>query len=512
MQILRDKLASKGVTIGEKAPEPKEEATEPAEESGNKPEQEQVQPEQPTKCSDCDNDLTQPFCGVTGKPHVAPSPAASAEVKANGEPFGQFSTDRACTQCGDGMLEDGARQAVFVCIDCDGKFCETCWYHEHKNKKRSHHQQYLLYYECDLCPASGTQQAALWYCDACRLLLCKQCWYNEHKNPSRREHQTQFLYPGGEDGIFRPATIDSQTVECPIAAFDIDQYGAFVKTPSERVCTICSSADGYAAMYQCKECDPLSPELLCEACWNTEHRMPARRGHPKRLLLLPCDVCGDIESRPASVMCSHCQMKLCLNCWDIEHRNPQRAGHTQAPLYNDIDGDTQLLSNVELLAKSLPTARLNEPPQMSPAQTEAVFPHEAAHYGSIMTPDPSAHSSPHYSPSRSDVPQQQYDNFGTPDINMSPQQEADRFYHYRKRLCRFYQVYNPSKLPSVSSCLKEYKGYEEDLMAALVRRYGPEPEPDNEPLPYGWRLVESTRGDLFYIHTDGRKQWQKPVV
>eukprot|EP01059_Diplonema_ambulator_P013864 TRINITY_DN2455_c0_g1_i2.p1 TRINITY_DN2455_c0_g1~~TRINITY_DN2455_c0_g1_i2.p1 ORF type:complete len:408 (+),score=57.71 TRINITY_DN2455_c0_g1_i2:37-1224(+) len=207
MQQVEDKLKAKGINMegpneqptAEAQPEPAAEASgggdaEPEAEPEPEPEPES---DVPSKCPDCANDYSQPFCGLTGKPHVKPAPAAKEQKEnSSGEPFGQFSTDRACTQCGDGLLDDDARQAVFVCIDCDGKFCEVCWGYEHRNPKRMHHQQYLLYYECDLCPAGGTQHAALWYCDACRLLLCKQCWWNEHKNPKRRDHYKQFLYPG----------------------------------------------------------------------------------------------------------------------------------------------------------------------------------------------------------------------------------------------------------------------------------------------------------------------------
>eukprot|EP01059_Diplonema_ambulator_P017862 TRINITY_DN2996_c0_g1_i4.p1 TRINITY_DN2996_c0_g1~~TRINITY_DN2996_c0_g1_i4.p1 ORF type:complete len:374 (+),score=60.83 TRINITY_DN2996_c0_g1_i4:69-1124(+) len=46
---------------------------------------------------------------------------------------------------------------------------------------------------------------------------------------------------------------------------------------------------------------------------------------------------------------------------------------------------------------------------------------------------------------------------------------------YKRRLMNFYQKYNPSKLPSVTSCLQEYRGHEERLFQALVEKYGPEP-------------------------------------
>eukprot|EP01060_Flectonema_neradi_P038906 TRINITY_DN8325_c0_g1_i1.p1 TRINITY_DN8325_c0_g1~~TRINITY_DN8325_c0_g1_i1.p1 ORF type:complete len:711 (+),score=155.73 TRINITY_DN8325_c0_g1_i1:80-2212(+) len=82
---------------------------------------------------------------------------------------------------------------------------------------------------------------------------------------------------------------------------------------------------------------------------------------------------------------------------------------------------------------------------------------------------------------------------------------------HRQRLVNFYNHYNPSKLPSVVVTLLEYRGHEDTLFNTLIQKYGPEP-PDTmaQPLPSGWRLVESTQGDLFYKHTDGRKQWEKP--
>eukprot|EP00659_Diplonema_papillatum_P020711 gene20711-31915_t len=46
---------------------------------------------------------------------------------------------------------------------------------------------------------------------------------------------------------------------------------------------------------------------------------------------------------------------------------------------------------------------------------------------------------------------------------------------HRRRLLNFYQKYNPSKLPSVTDCLKEYRGHEDKLFAALAKKYGPEP-------------------------------------
>jgi cytoskeletal protein RodZ len=44
------------------------------------------------------------------------------------------------------------------------------------------------------------------------------------------------------------------------------------------------------------------------------------------------------------------------------------------------------------------------------------------------------------------------------------------------RLTRFYEKYNPEKLPTIGDTLKKYEGKEEKLFAALVGKYGAEPE------------------------------------
>jgi len=81
----------------------------------------------------------------------------------------------------------------------------------------------------------------------------------------------------------------------------------------------------------------------------------------------------------------------------------------------------------------------------------------------------------------------------------------------QRRLARFYERYNPSKLPGVLSTLADNRGREEELFSALCRRYGPEPDPVDLPLPEGWIEAESTRGDLFYINTEtGQKSWRRP--
>ncbi|KAJ9471048.1 hypothetical protein DIPPA_09738 [Diplonema papillatum] len=496
---IKESLAAKLIDIEDLTPKPEDPAAGGGGGGGGAP---AADPN--AKCPDCDNLMSQPFCGKTGRPH--PQQPAAGAGGAGGAASGQFSSDRACTQCGDGMLDDEPRQAVYVCLDCDGKFCEVCWDFEHRNKKRAGHQQYLLFFDCDLCKLMPTREpkAAVWFCDPCKMLLCAQCWHGEHKNPLRRDHLPQFLYPGGEHGPHRAATIDAQPVDTTATEFDVSPHGAFIRSPQDLICTVCNSASGNPAIYICNECDPSNPEMLCEECWAIEHRMPHRRGHPKRFLLHPCEICGDREGKPAIMNCAACHLKLCANCWENEHKNPARQGHTGEQLYRDTPntGPGSFLGGTPY--QGAPYAPHH--PMSGPASPYSDYgsPHR------IMTPGP-----PSLSPDRDyvyDPFASVYDTYDTMGYEMDGQVEMERFHHYRQRLCRFYQVYNPSKLPSVSSCLKEYQGYEEDLMAALVRRYGPEPIEDTTPLPPGWRLVESTRGDLFYINNDGRKQWQRPVI
>jgi hypothetical protein len=49
--------------------------------------------------------------------------------------------------------------------------------------------------------------------------------------------------------------------------------------------------------------------------------------------------------------------------------------------------------------------------------------------------------------------------------------------NYHMRLVRFYQRYNPEKIPRVAEFLEAYKGEEEELFRTLSSKYGPEPEP-----------------------------------
>eukprot|EP01065_Artemidia_motanka_P019667 TRINITY_DN23449_c1_g1_i1.p1 TRINITY_DN23449_c1_g1~~TRINITY_DN23449_c1_g1_i1.p1 ORF type:complete len:960 (+),score=178.68 TRINITY_DN23449_c1_g1_i1:54-2882(+) len=81
----------------------------------------------------------------------------------------------------------------------------------------------------------------------------------------------------------------------------------------------------------------------------------------------------------------------------------------------------------------------------------------------------------------------------------------------RRRLIAFYRYYNPDQLPKVTSMLLQYKGQEALLFRQLTQKYGPEPaDLVDDDLPDGWQQVQSSKGDVFYRHNDGRRQWEKP--
>jgi hypothetical protein len=47
---------------------------------------------------------------------------------------------------------------------------------------------------------------------------------------------------------------------------------------------------------------------------------------------------------------------------------------------------------------------------------------------------------------------------------------------YRARLTRLFETYEPTKLPSVDKLLAKFAGREEQVFAALVAKWGPEPD------------------------------------
>ena len=82
---------------------------------------------------------------------------------------------------------------------------------------------------------------------------------------------------------------------------------------------------------------------------------------------------------------------------------------------------------------------------------------------------------------------------------------------FRGRLIQYYRYHNPSQLPRVTCMLIQYRGREEQLFSELVQKYGEEPSNIFSELPAGWTKVASSKGEIFYRHVDGRRQWEPPV-
>ena len=77
------------------------------------------------------------------------------------------------------------------------------------------------------------------------------------------------------------------------------------------------------------------------------------------------------------------------------------------------------------------------------------------------------------------------------------------------RLFNFYQTHNPKKLPLTLATCKQFKGQDAALYAVLTRKYGAEPAATALPA-YGWELMQSADGHLYYQHVDGRTSWTRP--
>ncbi|KAJ9455653.1 Metacaspase-1 [Diplonema papillatum] len=82
---------------------------------------------------------------------------------------------------------------------------------------------------------------------------------------------------------------------------------------------------------------------------------------------------------------------------------------------------------------------------------------------------------------------------------------------HRKRLIAFYRYHNPDMLHKTTSMLIQYRGREEELFALLVKKYGVEPHDiGQDMLPAGWTKVTSSKGEVFYRHDSGARQWEVP--
>ena len=53
---------------------------------------------------------------------------------------------------------------------------------------------------------------------------------------------------------------------------------------------------------------------------------------------------------------------------------------------------------------------------------------------------------------------------------------SDEVIRYRRRMLRFYSRHNPAKMEEVDFLLHRYPNREEEVLAAMVHKYGPEPE------------------------------------
>ena len=66
----------------------------------------------------------------------------------------------------------------------------------------------------------------------------------------------------------------------------------------------------------------------------------------------------------------------------------------------------------------------------------------------------------------------------------------------RERLVRFFEKYNKEKIDTVDKILVSYKGKEEQLFEALVKKYGPEPDNDKSHNASAVTNTDSTRERL----------------
>eukprot|EP00754_Rhynchopus_humris_P006106 Rhum_TRINITY_DN12987_c0_g1::Rhum_TRINITY_DN12987_c0_g1_i1::g.55859::m.55859 len=85
---------------------------------------------------------------------------------------------------------------------------------------------------------------------------------------------------------------------------------------------------------------------------------------------------------------------------------------------------------------------------------------------------------------------------------------------FRDRLMNFFHEYRPERLPSVMPTVRETLLREDEVFAALVARYGPEPYVDYMILPLraGWVQEESVEGDVYYsCAATGEKRWRRPM-
>lgn len=60
-----------------------------------------------------------------------------------------------------------------------------------------------------------------------------------------------------------------------------------------------------------------------------------------------------------------------------------------------------------------------------------------------------------------------------------PYNPPSQAHHYRDRLVKFYEKYNPEKVGTVDKTLEKFRGREEDLFQALRKKYNLSTEESN---------------------------------
>ena len=79
-------------------------------------------------------------------------------------------------------------------------------------------------------------------------------------------------------------------------------------------------------------------------------------------------------------------------------------------------------------------------------------------------------------------------------------EDTDNIHHgFFLRLVRFYQKYNPEKLPRVEEFLSAYKGEEEHLFKILIDKYGPEPPGPSEEVNSESGIIFHFVGKRFFV-------------
>ena len=81
------------------------------------------------------------------------------------------------------------------------------------------------------------------------------------------------------------------------------------------------------------------------------------------------------------------------------------------------------------------------------------------------------------------------------------------FNHWRERLVKYYQKYNPEKVGEVSMLLSKYRGHEQELLYALERKYGPEFVNNHGEAEDVFDVKSSTHGSLALSYDGKVYQW-----